>query len=270
MLDDSNATPERQNQPRSRRETPAGIDIVALCRSLPADGRLSNDDVDTLKDWASRYHDIVLPSQEYISIVIQKAIAERVITADERDSVYRVVEPVLPVQLRKRPHEQRRVAEIQKALEEGRDDATLSFDFLLAGVHLEGHWQTIKARVRVGDVVQLVQHKALRSRDRRVRVVLSTGECIGFVPDEDALPIAPELARGARIEGTVKKILAGGQYPIPVVGGKFLCSASTLDGELSEPSAQEPSPEVRSRFKTIVLIACLTGALLLASLVVWR
>src|SRR4051794_7817576 len=118
MLDDSttdaeSAAPAPPPAPSGvHRATPAGIEIVAFCRSLPADGRLSNDDVEVLKDWTDRYRDIFLPSHEYVSSVVTKALADRVITPDEQDWVYFAVEPVLPVQLRKRTLEQRRIAEL--------------------------------------------------------------------------------------------------------------------------------------------------------------
>jgi hypothetical protein len=264
MLDDSNVGGEREPLSPARRATPAGIDILALCRSLPPDGRLSKDDLDLLRDWASRYHDVSLPAQEYLSGVVTKALVDERLTADERDWVYFAVESVLPVQLRKSTQDERRVAELLKAESDGRADATLSFDFLLAGVHLDGRWQTIQSHVKAGDVVYLVRSPADALRDERVRVVLPTGECIGFVPEEDALPIAPEVARGARVEATVRKILAGGQYPIPVIGGRVHCSASTLDGNLDDPDFEWTPVDRHPSRSMMITVACVGGAALLA------
>jgi len=268
MLDDSNVGGERERAAEARpadarRATPAGIDILAFCRSLPPDGRLSKDDIELLRDWADRYQDVSLPAREYLSGIVSKALADQVITADERDWVYFAVEPVLPVQLRRGTQEQRRIAELLQAESDGRSDATLSFDFLLGGVHLDDHWQTIQSRVKAGDVVYLVQSPADAPRDQRVRVVLATGESIGFVPEEDALPIAPEVARGARVEASVRKILSGGQYPIPVIGGRVHCSASTLDGDLDDVRYEQvPVARRPSRF-TMITVACVGGVALL-------
>ena len=128
------------------------------------------------------------------------------LTPDERDWVYFAVEPVLPIQLRRATHERRRIAELKEAQLEGRADANLSFDFLVAGVHLDGHWRTIQSRVKPGVVVQLVRNAADQSSGKALRVVLTTGECIGYVPEEDVANRA-EVARGARVAGLVKKIL---------------------------------------------------------------
>lgn len=264
MLDDSNVGGEPERLADARRATPAGIDILAFCRSLPQDGRLSKDDVELLRDWADRYHDVSLPAHEYLSDLVSKALADQVITADERDSVYFAVEPVLPVQLRRSTQEQRRIAELLQAESDGRADAILSFDFLLGGVHLDGHWQTIQARVKAGDTVYLVQSPADAPRDQRVRVVLPTGESIGFVPEEDALPIAPEVAHGTRVEATVRKILSGGQYPIPVIGGRVHCSASTLDEDLDDLHTEEHPSIPRASKSTMIAVACLSGVALLA------
>jgi hypothetical protein len=264
MLDDSNVGEERESLSPARRATPAGIDILALCRSLPPDGRLSKDDVELLRDWADRYHDVSLPAQEYLSGVVTKALADEVLTADERDWVYFAVEPVLPVQLRRSTQDQRRIAELLKAESDGRLDATLSFDFLLAGVHRDGRWQTIQSRVKAGDAVYLVQSPADAPRDERVRVVLPSGECIGFVPEEDALPIAPEVARGARVEASIRKILAGGQHPIPVIGGRVHCSASTLDGPSDDVFAERVPVERRPARSMMMTVAFIGGVALLA------
>jgi hypothetical protein len=80
MSDDSNGAVERESLAPDRRATPAGIDIVALCRSLPPSGRLSDDDLKVLRDWTARYQDIHLPSHGYISSVVTKALSEQVLT----------------------------------------------------------------------------------------------------------------------------------------------------------------------------------------------
>lgn len=268
MPDDTNGAEEREPLSPDRRATPAGIDIVAFCRSLPPSGRLSDDDVKVLRDWTARYQDIDLPSHGYISSVVTKALAEQVLTPDERDWVYFAVEPVLPIQLRRSTHEKRRIAELKAAQLEGRTDANLSFDFLVAGVHLDGHWRTIQSRVKPGVVVQLVRNAADQSSGKALRVVLTTGECIGYVPEDDALPIAPEVARGARVEGLVKKILADGQYPIPIIGGRIHCSADTLDESVDEPSEKSTRKEapVRGRRPSrpaLAAVACLAALIAL-------
>ena len=264
MSDDSNGAEERESLSPDRRATPAGIDIVAFCRSLPPNGRLSDDDIKVLKDWTTRYQDITLPSRGYISSVVTKALAEQVITPDERDWVYFAVEPVLPIQLRRSTHEKRRIAELKEAQLEGRADANLSFDFLVAGVHLDGHWRTIESHVKPGVVVQLVRNAADQSSGKALRVVLATGECIGYVPEEDALPIAPEVARGARVEGLVKKILADGQYPIPVIGGRIHLSADTLDEAVDEPLEKVIRKEAPVRARRPSRPALIAGACLVA------
>src|SRR5262249_17350650 len=110
--------------------------------------------------------------------------------------------------------------------------ATISVDFLVAGVHAEGRWQSIQSRVRVGDAVQLVRNRARSSDGSMMSVVLADGTCIGLVPDEDARVIVQELDRGGRVQATVKKIANDGQFPVPVVGSRVHCIA-TDDVELS-------------------------------------
>jgi hypothetical protein len=226
VLDETRKPTPRAPLSLTQRATPASIDLIALCRSLPADGHLSKEDLEVLKDWTERYHDIPLPSQEYISGVVNKALAKQVVTADDRQWVYGALEPALPVQLRKETQERRLLAELAAAEQEGGPIATISLDFLVAGVHVDGRWRTIQSQVHVGDTVRLVRDRTRSPGEPAMRVVLADGECIGLVPEEAARSITEELDRGGRVEAVVKKILDDGQFPIPVIGSRVHCIAS--------------------------------------------
>ena len=268
MLDDAlHPTPRTPITP-DRRATPASIDLIALCHSLPADGHLSSTDLEVLKDWTTRYRDVALPAQEHIAGVVNKALARQVITPDDRQWMYAALEPALPVQLRKQTQEQRLLAEIAAAEREGAPVAVISFDFLVAGVHLEGRWRTIQSHVRVGDPVQLVRSASRASGGSAIRVMLASRACIGLVPEDEARMIAQELDCGGRVEAVVKKILNDGQYPIPVIGSRVFCNASD-DAARAAGAATSRNPIARWRVSKLTLTLTLGlagGALLVLAL----
>jgi hypothetical protein len=60
------------------------------------------------------------------------------------------------------------------------------------------------------------------------------GYQIGFVPEEDAVEVAPLLDNGHPYSAEVKKILTGGLVPIPVVIADVYRTDCTLDGALDQ------------------------------------
>jgi hypothetical protein len=264
VLDEThNPTPRAPLSP-AQRATPASIDLIALCRSLPADGHLSEQDLEVLKDWTARYRDTPLPAQEDVSRVVEKALAKHVVTADDRQWMYAALEPALPVQLRKETQEQRLLAELAAAEQTGSPVATISVDFLVAGVHAEGRWRTIRSRVRVGDAVRLVRKRTRSDDGVAMSVVLSDGTCIGLVPEEDARTITQELERGGRVEAVVKKILDYGRFPVPVIGSRVHCIASddvAVKGTVT--TSRERDAQWRGLKPTLMLAVGLAGGMLL-------
>ena len=271
MLEETTNPTSRAPLSPAQRATPASIDLIALCSSLPADGHLSKQDLEVLKDWTARYHDIPLPAQRYVSSVVDRALTKEVVTADDRQSLYEALEPALPVQLRKATQEQRLLAELAAAEREGGPFATISIDFLVAGVHVDDRWRTIQSHVRVGDAVRLVRHGNRSSAEAAMSVVLADGRRVGLVPKEDARTILEELDRGGRVEAVVKKILTDGQFPVPVIGCHVHCIAS----DDAAPSASVTPPRERgTRWPVsklaVAMVAGLAGGVLLLWAVLTR
>jgi hypothetical protein len=239
MIENSSDVAPRAPLSPDRRATPASVDLVALCHSLPADGHLSNQDLEALREWKSRYGDVRLPSNKYVADVVEKALTNHLIPSDERQWVYNALEPALPVQLRKETQERRLLAELAAAERERASVAVISFDFLVAGVHLEERWRIIESRVHVGDPVSLERSSDRKPGDDTLHVILSTRECIGLVPEDEGRQISQELDYGARVEAVVRKILTDGQYPVPVIGSRVYCVAVDDVEPRTEPSPRK-------------------------------
>jgi hypothetical protein len=217
----------------------AAIDLYALVRSLPADGQMSTEDSQILADWAARYQDAPLPSREYLWDIIANALARRMIAAEDRAWLYFAVDPALPRQLRRVVQRQRLIAEVREARLNGRTCDSVSFDFLLVGGHLSGYRERIQTRLTVGTAVRFLQDT--ESASGRIRVELSSGEVVGFVPLDDTPSIAQELSVSGTAEGVVRKVLSDGLFPIPVIGTRVPYVVEPVDVPVSIEAWREPN-----------------------------
>lgn len=193
----------------------AAVDLFALVRSLPADGRLSVEDSQILSDWAARYQNASLPSREYLWDIIAGALANGVISPEDRAWLYFAVDPALPRQIRRVTQRQRLLAEVRDARLNGHVCDSVAFDFLLAGGHRLGYRERIQSRLAVRTPVRFVRDVG---DAERILVELTTGEAVGTVPLDDTAPIAHALTVSGSAEGVVRKILSDGLFPIPVIG----------------------------------------------------
>lgn len=221
---------------QNARRAAAAIDLYALIRSLPPDGRLSIEDAQILSNWTSRYHDAALPSREYLWDIIAGALAQRVISAEDRSWLYFAVDPALPRQLRRVTQRQRLLAEVREARLEGRSCDSVSFDFLLAGGHRLGYRERIEARLAVRTPVRFVRDA---DEGEGIRVELSSGETVGFVPIDDAPSIAHGMASGST-DGVVRKVLSDGLFPVPVIGTRVPYTMTAVDVPVAIEAWQEP------------------------------
>jgi hypothetical protein len=76
--------------------TELGRELLALCQSVTADGRLSPDELEALKQWLRDAETASMPAAKHLRWVIAKVLADGKITPDEYREVHRAVEGALP------------------------------------------------------------------------------------------------------------------------------------------------------------------------------
>jgi hypothetical protein len=76
--------------------TQLGADLLSLCQSVTADGRLTPDELDGLRQWLREAESAQMPAAKHLRDVIRKVLADGKITPDEFKDVQRAVEAVLP------------------------------------------------------------------------------------------------------------------------------------------------------------------------------
>ena len=76
--------------------TQLGAELLSLCQSVTADGRLTPEELDGLRQWLREAESAEMPAAKHLRGVIGKVLADGKITPDEYKEVHRAVEAVLP------------------------------------------------------------------------------------------------------------------------------------------------------------------------------
>jgi uncharacterized membrane protein len=76
--------------------TQLGAELLSLCQSVTADGRLTPEELDGLRQWLREAETAEMPAAKHLRGVIRKVLADGKITPDEYNEVHRAVEAALP------------------------------------------------------------------------------------------------------------------------------------------------------------------------------
>lgn len=227
---------------KAQLRTELGAELLSLCESVTADGKIAPEEAQGLREWLDDADAADLPAATYLREVVERALADGTVTTDECREVYRAVEAVLPPEVRRQARAVRRDVEAterdqvnaarEREREERRRDVQIaSANFMVAGVRHEGRGELIARYANAGDPVRLVRDRDNRYSRAAIGVQLENGRQIGFVPEEDAQDLAPLLDDGAKCAAWITKILGSGRVPIPVVQAKLFRPDSTVDAE---------------------------------------
>jgi hypothetical protein len=239
-----------------QRTTAAAADLIAICQSVTADGRLAEDEVLALRQWLEDHQETDLPAHGFLARTIETILADGQVTADEQRDLYTAIETVLPPDIRasvrgtrvaierdgrdaaRRQKTEQRAADQE---ERARNRPTHSWDFMVAGVRYEDRAEAIRDYANEGDPVRLVREHGNEYRTHAIQIQLADGLDIGYVPEQIAREIAPLLDAGSQPAARIKKILDGGRVPIPVV----IVRLSRADATLATAEAFNPAYEPR-------------------------
>lgn len=231
----------RQTKPRlsltnAQLRDGAGAELFSLCQGITADGKLSKDEVVALGLWLRRNRDAPLPGIAFLSETLDRIIADGHISRDEQRELMEAIEKILPPEARKTAKSARKGVEARRKAEEkaARDEKRKAerekeqrrwpedeFDFMVAGVQFEARHRIIERSLSVGDRVRVMPEPDNPKDDCAVAVILADGRKIGYVPRSDSEDVSGCIEDGGYYVATVKKILTGGNVPIPVIALQF-------------------------------------------------
>jgi len=85
---------------KAQLQTSLGTELLSLCRSVTADGRLSPEELTALRQWLDHAAAAEMPALGHLRLVIERVLADGRITPEEYQEVHRAVESVLPFEHR--------------------------------------------------------------------------------------------------------------------------------------------------------------------------
>jgi hypothetical protein len=274
---------------KSQFQTIAGADLLNLCQSVTEDGRLMDEEVTALKTWLEENKNTDLPSIEFLTTTVQKIIADGVVTKDERLLLYKAIEIVLPTEIRKEAKERRKEVESkdkilfrlnretqkQKEKEERERQRQLllkeyernhpleSANFMVAGVRHEGRPEIISRYAKPDEQVYLARDRNNKYSHNAIEVRLGNGMQIGFVPEDDAIDLAPCMDEESKHYAYIKKILTAGRSPIPVVQAYIYKTDASVEGAVRESEIPDKKPYLSKDGSGCLIVALLVLAVVL-------
>jgi hypothetical protein len=230
---------------RSQLESGAGAELLALCQTVTEDGSVSNDEILALRSWLKENRQCDFPAIGFLTAIVERIIADRRVTREERKELHKVLESILPPELRKFASAQRRLSEAEEREqaraareaakkvereERERRRPVWSANFMVAGVRFDGRPEVIKGHVRAGDQVFLARDPQNAFSRNAIEIRIANGLQIGFVPEDDAVDMARFLDDEYPHMAYVTKVLTGGRTPIPVVQADIFRNNAGIDG----------------------------------------
>jgi len=266
---------------RPQLATELGAELLSLCQTVTADGRLAPEEIAGLQQWLSDAAAAEMQAARFLRGVIEHVLADGRITPEEYKEVYRAVEAVLPFEARQQAHAARQHAESSDltvraptstvtAAVAGAAQADpapiLDVTFMVAGVRQEGRPALIEQHASAGLAVTLDLAPAGSHSGEAIAVRLPGGAQIGFVPAAESRQFVPLLQPGGHYSAHIVRIRSSGRSPIPVVQTRFFPAGIETMAPLAPADSQPLAAAVRWGRMLAVLVGIGAALLLLAVL----
>ncbi|MCX7053737.1 MAG: hypothetical protein NTU56_05940 [Proteobacteria bacterium] len=262
---------------RPQLATELGAELLSLCQTVTADGRLAPEEIAGLRQWLGDADAAEMQAARFLRGVIERVLADGKITAEEYSEVYRAVETVLPFEARQQAHAAREQAErsapsagvqvsaVPAAVAgpaQARPAPTVDVTFMVAGVRQEGRPALIEQHAFAGLAVTLDLTVAGSRGDAAIAVKLPDGAQIGFVPAAESRQFLPLLRQGHHCSAHIVHIRSSGRSPIPVVQVRFFPAGIEAIDPSGVASARSPATAGRWGRALAVLVGIAAAALL--------
>ena len=221
----------------------AAAELVSLIEDITADGKVTEEEVRTLHEWLADRDLSEMPGIVFLRGVMEAVLEDGHIDDSERIEIYKAVEKVLPIELRRQAKERRAAAlvadklEAKKAKEENRlkewedqrkSRPIASFDVMVAGCSYRTDANNEYAKA--GMTIFLAREPSNAHDSNAVMVLTTAGQHLGYIPRGEAAEVAPLLDKKCGYTATVKKVLSGRTCNIPVVLLNIYSEDSTVEG----------------------------------------
>lgn len=226
---------------QSELETEAGKELLQLCNGITADGRIEVQEINTLRRWlASHKGDTTVVAIAYLSEIMERIAADKVIDRDELSELHLAIERVIPAPVRtaavqaRRKHEtkkkeirqERQQLEKVQAREErvrlSEERVRLREENLSRAMRIRHQFtkvagvtflndngtdrQHILSKCKAGEQLTLKHDPLNEHSECAIEVRRTTGQQLGFLPEWLAQEIRTIVENGYRILAVVKEI----------------------------------------------------------------
>jgi hypothetical protein len=230
-----------------RRGDHAGVaaELLTILQTITADGRITEEEAKQLSDWlADNTAAASLPGFHYLNGVLSHALADGLLTADERKEIFKAIEKVLPPDERRAAKERRGAVETAERLQARAEKeaqrqhriantVAKSANFLVAGVGYEGRERVVEKYASVGDTVYLVRDPDNKYDRNAIEIRLANNQQVGYVPAELAAESVSLMDAGFLQRAYITKLYEGRRHTIPVVQAYWYRPEATMQDALS-------------------------------------
>lgn len=201
--------------------------LYKLCLKVAEDGEISESEVHELKALIEESFDSDIPAFQFLKDLIEDILADGEVDDYERRELMKAVERVVPksdrdiIQAKRKAIDERvkqeRIDAASDSMAFDGESAPEIFDFMVAGTRYDDRPKVIQRYAKENVPVYFKRDYANKFSDFAVEVRLSNGKMIGYVPEHDAVDLAPILDGGCNCKAFVKKILYHADPPWPVI-----------------------------------------------------
>ena len=123
---------------KTQLRTSLGAELLSLCRSVTADGRLEPEELTALRQWLDHAEAADMPALRHLRLVIERVLADGRITPEEYQDLHRAVESVLPFEDRQRAVAARLQVEAAEAVDRAPINKGTRLGWIVVGLALAG------------------------------------------------------------------------------------------------------------------------------------
>lgn len=233
-------TERRTSVTKLQRETAAAVELLALCQSITADGKLDEREVDELRTWLTTHRKTKLPACSFLLSTAERILRDGQVTAEERDELYRAIETAMPVDVRATMKAARASRdpsvdeEVRRARAERKRDEPLGYtEFFAKGVEDPKCVLVNTSQTSEGDRVFLRLEGKATDGTGIWAVCLENGEKVGNVPGDGDYFLQRQQS-GELVEARVKRVFTGGRHPVPIIYVNFYRADADVSADLKE------------------------------------
>ena len=248
---------QRTSLTKTQLQSDVGLELLSICQSITTDGRLADEEIQALNNWVHQNTTHGIPAIRFLSATLSRVLEDGIITPEERQSVAKAIEAVLPPDERKYASAIRRQVENEERLRlknAAEQDRTQSrerrernrpigyTDFMVAGTRHSERAKIINNEVRPGMSAFLKRERDNPHSEWAVAILTANGSMIGYAPEEQAIEIAPMLDDGALHIASIKKVLEYDSGPVPVIVASLFDPNADLPGLRRQNQAPSRNP----------------------------